>query len=250
MAKATGPAGLTKLILAILFVLSFAYLIGVIYQVSSLEKSAERKQVELESYQKDGLAKLNREKVRLERQLKAIESYYDEITGLVASKPKSRMPKDPGDPLKFKEELYKVQNKLKEDGKSINFEFPFWLGFDKYEHDIPTVTDLPVRVKQLDIIKETGALMLNNSISTITAVEFGDVKNISAEGVKEIAYKEFPLKIGFVCTNENLINFLHSLTVSEIAFKVDYMKLKAPEAKAEGKGDLSVELIIAAAVFP
>ncbi|MDP3786933.1 MAG: Amuc_1100 family pilus-like protein [Candidatus Omnitrophota bacterium] len=250
MVKITGTAGPTKLILAILFVLSFAYLIVAVYQVSSLEKSVEHKQKELETYQKDGLTKLNREKVRLEKQLKAIESSYDEITGLVAPNPKSRMSKDPGDPLKFKEELYKVQNKLKEDGKSVNFEFPFWLGFDKYEHDIPTAADLPLRVKQLDIIKEAGTLMLNNKISTIAAVEFGDIKNISAEGGKDIVYKEFPLKIGFVCTNENLINFLHTLTISDIAFKVDYMKLKASEAKAEGKGDLSVELIITAAVFP
>jgi Tfp pilus assembly protein PilO len=250
MPKVTGTAGLTKLILAILFVLTFAYLIIVISQVSFLEKSVERKQKELKAYQKEGLAGLNREKVRLERQLKAIESSYEEMTGLVAPKPKSRMPKDPGDPLKFKEELYKVQNKLKEDGKSLNFEFPFWLGFDKYEHDIPTAADLPMRVKQLDIIKEVGTLMLNNKISTITAVEFGDIRNISAEGEKEIVYKEFPLKIGFVCANADLMNFLHALTISEIAFKVDYMKLKASEAKAGGKGDLSVELIITAAVFP
>jgi hypothetical protein len=250
MAKATGSAGLIKLVLAILFTLSSAYLIAVVFHVSYMEQSVERKQKELKAYQKDGLAKLNREKVRLEKQLKAVESSYDEITGLVAPKPKSRMPKDPGDPLKFKEELYKVQNKLKEDGKSLNFEFPFWLGFDKYEHDIPTAADLPLRVKQLDIIKEAAALILNSGISTIAEVEFGDVKNISVEGGKEIVYKEFPLKIGFVSTNEDLIDLLRALTISEIAFKVDYIKLKAPEAKAMEKGDLSVELIITAAVFP
>lgn len=250
MVKGTGTAGLTKLILAILFVLSFAYLIVAVYQAFSLEKSVERKQRELETYQKDGLSKLIRERARLERQLKAVESSYDEIAGLAAPKPKSRMPKDPGDPLKFKEELYRVQNKLREDGKTLNFEFPFWLGFDKYEHDIPTAADLPLRVKQLDIIKEVGALMLNNNISAIAAAEFGDVKNISAEGAKDIVYKEFPLNIGFICTNENLINFLHTLTLSDIAFKVGYIKLKAAEAKAVRKDNLSVELIITTAVFP
>jgi len=250
MAKATGSAGLIKLTLAALFLLSFAYLIAVVFHVAYLERSVGSKQKELEAYQKDGLAKLNREKVRLEKQFKAIESSYDEITGLVAPNPKSRMPKDPGDPLKFKEELYKVQNKLKEDGKSINFEFPFWLGFDKYEHDIPTAADLPIRVKQLDIIKEAGTLMLNSGISAITVVEFGDVRNISVEGVKDIVYKEFPMKIGFVCANEDLMDLLHTLTISDIAFKVDYMKLKSAEAKAEKKGGLLVELTITAAIFP
>lgn len=250
MPKATGTAALIKLVLAVLFVLSLLYLIAVIYQISSLEKSVAGKQKELDVYQSDGLGKLNREKVRLEKQLKAIEGSYNEITNLLAAKPKSRMPKDPGDPLKFKEELYKVQNKLKEDGKAINFEFPFWLGFDKYEHDIPTPGDLPLRVKQLDIIKEAGNLMLKNGISSIAVVEFGDVKNISAEGVKDIVYKEIPLKVGFICKNDNLMNFLHALSVSEIPFKVDYMKLKTPESETKAKGELSVELIITAAVFP
>ncbi len=250
MVKVNGTAGLVKLILAILFILSLVYLIAVVYQVFSLEKSVERRQKELEAYQKDGLGKLNREKVKLERQLKAVEGSYDEITGLFTLKSKSRMPKEPGDPLKFKEELYKVQNKLKEDGKAINFEFPFWLGFDKYEHDIPTQADLPVRVKQLDIIREVGDLMVKNGISMVSAVEFGEVRNISAEGGKDIAYKDIPLKIGFVCKNSNLMNFLHALSISEIPLKVDYMQLKTPEGESKTKGDLSVELIITAAVFP
>ncbi len=250
MFKVTGAAGLTKLILAILFILSLAYLIATVYQVTSLKKSVERKQGELKRYQSDGLTKLNREKTRLEKQLKMIESSYNEITGLLAVNPKSRMPKDPGDPLKFKEELYKVQNKLKESGKAINFEFPFWLGFDKYEHDIPTAADLPVRVKQLDIVKEAANLMLKNDISSIAVMEFGDVKNISAEGGKDTVYKEMPLKIRFVCKSDNFINFLYALSVSDIPFKVDYTKLKTSGSETKAKGDLSVELIITAAVFP
>lgn len=254
MPKVTGSSGLIKIVLAALFVSSVIYLIAVVYQVSSLEKSVASKQKELETYQKDGLGKLNREKIKLERQLKVAEGSYDEITGLFTLKPKSRMPKEQGDPLKFKEELYKVQNKLKEDGKSINFEFPFWLGFDKYEHDIPTAADLPVRVKQLDIIREVGGLMVKNSIPFVSAVEFGDIKNISAEPGKDIIYREMPVKVGLTCENGSLMNFLYALSVSDVPFKVDYIKLKVAEGQRhehETKQDLlSVELIVTAAVFP
>lgn len=250
MRKGIGAHKLTKLTLLGLIVLSFLYLILIIYQASSLKQAVAQRQQELISYQNEGLDKLTTSKVKLERQLAALQMSLDEITGIFTSKSISKMPQDPGDSLKFKEELQKVRAKLKEDGTKINFQFPFWLGFDKFEQDIPTFADLPVRVKQLELVKNVGGLMLQAGVTEITEIQFGDVKDISIEGSKEIIYKEFPLKIVFKCKNESLIRFLHMLSTADVLYKIGYINLKTSVGKADEKGDLSVESIIVAFIFP
>ncbi len=170
---------------------------------------------------------------------------------MLFSKPASRMTKEVGDPLKFKEELYKVQNKIKEAGAAINFQLPFWLGFDKYEHDIPNPADLPFRVKQLDIINEIGNLALVSKVPEILTIEFLEVKRIMADNNKEILYMEFPVKIVLKCSNESLINFMQKLSVADMPFRFDSFKIKVSgEEGAAAAGALTGELVIVAAVLP
>lgn len=250
MAKGISAPALTKFILGIIFISSLIYLGIVGYQAYSLKNSILQKQDNLKLYKKEGLNSLERKKVRLEKELQTIENSYKEIAQTLSSKPKSRMPTEVGDPLKFKEELYKVQTKLKQDGSAIGFQFPPGLGFAKYEKEIPTASDLPIRVKQLEIIQEIGALMLKSRVPQITVIEFKDVKDVITEGDKEVVYKGFPLKIAFRCKNDNLINLLYGLSVSDIPFMVESLNLKTSEGKPEAKGDLTVELEISSAIFP
>ncbi len=247
--KNIGTPLLTKLVLAVFFVAALLFLIFSSLYISTLKKAAAVKQGELDVYKNEGIGSLSRQRVSLEKQQKAIESSYNEIITALSSDPKSKMLKDPGDSLKFKEELHKIQNKLREDGASINFQFPFWLGFDRYEHDIPTAMDLPIRVKQLDIVKELSNLMLKASVPEITLIEFGPVRDIFAEGDKTPLYKEFIVKTAFKCKNENLIKYLHYLSISDIPFKADSIKVKVSGEEGETKGDLTVELTIMGAIF-
>lgn len=238
---------LIKSILAVIFIFSVIFMCVVIYKAFAIRNTIKSKKAALELYRYEGLDKLKEDKALLEKQLERLNDFYDEITQRLASQPKPKKPKEITDPLKFKEELYKVQNKLKDDGKTIIFDFPFWLGFEKFKNDIPSAAELPVRAEQLEIIRETADLILKSGIAVVNVVEFKDTKDVIVDG--EVVYKEYPMRIGFVCGNENLVNFLYSMSVAEIPLKVEDVKLKASETKEPVKYELAVELIISAAVF-
>lgn len=243
---------MTKIVLGIIILASFLFLGIVSYQKAKISIAVGQKQAELEAYKDEGLGRLSVEKNRLERELSSLQEAAKNITGALFSKPGSRMSMEVGDPLKFKEELYKVQNKTKEDGASINFQFPFWLGFDKYEHDIPNAADLPYRIKQLEIIKTIGNMALTSNVSEISAIEFVEIKRILAEGGKDLLYMEFPVKVILKCRNEDLIHFLHKLSVADTPFKLDSFKIKVKVSTEAGEptGGLTAELAISAAVLP
>lgn len=250
MAKGLQTHVTIKVVLGAIFVVSLAIVILAAYDRVSLRRAISEKMNELKVYRDQGLDVLNRERLNLEKQLKSLKDVNDRINKALFSSPKARMPKEAGDALKFKEELYKVQNKIKEEGGSIDFKFPFWLGFEKYEHNIPTPSELPVRVKQLDIIREIADLMLQSKVPELSSVEFLESKNVMYEGGKEPVYREFPVRISFRCKNDSLIGFMYKLYVSEIPFKIDMLKIVVSSEETAEKGDLKVELIAAAAIQP
>ncbi len=247
MPKGMSESLTTKISLGVVVLISFLFMGIIVYERMRIENSVEQKQQQLKVYKNQGLGLLNSEKNRLEKQLNSLHEADKDISATLFSKPSSRMTKEVGDPLKFKEELYKVQNKIKEDGASISFQFPFWLGFDKYEHDIPNPADLPFRVKQLDIIKEIGDIALASKVPEIATVEFLEVKKVSAESG---LYMEFPVRVVLKCKNDNLINFIQRLSVGEIPFRVDSFKIKVSNEEVEAAGELTAELVIVAAVLP
>ncbi len=241
---------MTKVVLGVIILVSFLFLGIVVYQKTMFGKAVGQKQEELKVYKDEGLGNLNSEKNRLERQLNSLREATKNMTSVLFSKPGSRMSMEVGDPLKLKEELYKVQNKIKEGGAAINFQFPFWLGFDRYEHDIPSAADLPYRVKQLDIIKEIGNLALASKVPEISSIEFLEIKRVFAEDNKEILYMEFPVKVILKCRNENLINLLHEFSAADIPFRIDSFKIKVSAEEGEAAGGLTAELVIVAAILP
>jgi len=250
MPKNMSDSLMTKIVLSIVVLFSMFFLgIGVSERVN-IEKDIAQKQQDLKIYKDEGLGRLNGEKVRLEKQLKLFQDVYKGMVGKLFSKPDSKMTQEINDPLKFKEELHKVQNKVKEEGATLNYQFPFWLGFDKYEHDIPNTADLPYRVKQLDIIRQINDILLKSKIPEVTTIEFLEVKKISSESGKEILYMEFPVKIVFKCRNENLVNFLYMLSVSDTPFRVDSLRTKSVEEEGDARGELTSEIVIIAAILP
>ena len=250
MPKKIGDSLATKIVLGVIICASFLFLAVVSYQKAKLGRSVAEKQEELKVYKDEGLGKLSMEKNRLERELNSLQEATKSITAMLFSKPASRMSMEVGDPLKFKEELYKVQNKIKEDGASTNFQFPFWLGFDKYEHDIPNPADLPYKVKQLEIIKTVGNLALASNVPQISTIEFLEIKRILPENSKDVLYMEFPVRVVLKCRNENLINFMHKLSAADVPFRIDSFKVKVSAEEGEAAGGLTAELVIAAAVLP
>lgn len=240
---------MTKIVLGIIILVSFIFLALVAYQKSKMESAFGQKQEELKIYKDEGLGRLTSGRAHLEKQLNSLQEASKSVTVMLFSKSNSRMSMEAGDPLKLKEELYKVQNKIKEAGGAINFQFPFWLGFDRYEHDIPSAADLPYRVKQLDIIKEIGNLVLASKVPEISAIEFLEIKRIIAENSKDILYMEFPVKVVLKCKNENLINLLYKFSVADMPLRIDSFKIKV-SAEEGAAGGLTAELVIVAAVLP
>lgn len=250
MLKNIGDSLMTKIVLGVIIFVSFIFLGIVVYQKAKIGTAVGQKQEELETYKDEGLGNLNSEKNRLEKQLNFLQDAGSNMTAMLFSKPGSKMSIEAGDPLKFKEELYKVQNKIKEGGAAINFQFPFWLGFDKYEHDIPSAADLPYRIKQLDIIKAIGNIALASKVPEISGIEFLEIKKVFADDNKEVLYMEFPVRIILNCRNENLINLLHKFSVADIPFRIDSFKIKVSTEKEEAAGGLTAELVIVAAILP
>lgn len=238
---------MTKITLGVVIFASFLFLGIVSYQKAKISSAVAQKQEELKVYSDEGLGKLTMEKNRLERELTYLQEASKDITAMLFSKPGSRMSMEVGDPLKFKEELYKVQNKIKEGDV---FQFPFWLGFDKYEHDIPNAADLPYRIKQLDIIKAIGNMALASNVPVISSIEFLEIKRISAEGSKDTLYMEFPVRVVLKCRNENLINFFHKLSAADTPLKVNSFKIKVTTEAGEPTDVLMAEMVISAAVLP
>lgn len=248
MPKNIKPHVMTKLVLGLVFLASLGVAIFVGYDRASLKQSIQDKTGELDNYKDQGLAVLNRERLRLEKHLGSLKDVNDQMNNGLFSKPKSKMPKETGDALKFKEELFRVQNKIKEEGIPIDFQFPFWLGFERYEHDIPTSADLPVRAKQLEIIKEMMDLMLQAKVPEVSSIEFLESRSVVYEGGKDPLFREFPIRISFKCKNDNLINLLHRIYVSEIPFRVDMLKIKVLNEDTGEKGELKIEAVIVAAI--
>lgn len=241
---------MTKIALGVIILVSFIFLAVVAYQKTKMESAVAQKQEDLKTYKDEGLGSLNSERNHLEKQLNSFQEASKSMTVMLFSKPNSRMSMEAGDPLKLKEELYKVQNKIKEAGAAINFQFPFWLGFDRYEHDIPSAADLPYRVKQLDIIKEIGNLALASKVPEISSIEFLEIKRILVENSKDLLYIEFPVKVVLKCKNDNLINLLYKFSVSDMPFRIDSFKIKVSAEEGEAAGGLTAELVIVAAVLP
>ena len=250
MPKNISDSLMTKIALGIIILVSLIFLAVVAYQKVKMESAVGQKQEELKTYKDEGLGSLNSERSRLEKQLNSLQEANKSMTVMLFSKPNSRMSMEAGDPLKLKEELYKVQNKIKEAGAAINFQFPFWLGFDRYEHDIPSAADLPYRVKQLDIIKEIGNLVLASKVPEISVIEFLERKPVFAEDSKEILYMEFPVKIVLKCKNENLIDLLYKFSVADMPFRIDSFKIKVSAEAGAAAGGLTVELVVVAAILP
>jgi len=238
---------LTKIILVIICISSLIFLGASALQSYSLKHTIDTRKKELRIYRREGLSNLEKNRLSSEKQLNVLTRYYKEIVQTLSSKPRTRMPKE-ADPLKFKEELYKAQTKLKQDGSSINFQFPPSLGFAKYEREIPSTSELLIGVKQLDIIQQICGLMVESKVPEVTAIEFEEAKDVMRGS--DIAYKELPVRIVLKCNNENLINFLYGLSVSDIPFMISYMNLKTVDERPETKGQLEAILVITAAVFP
>lgn len=225
---------------------SLIYLGAATLQSYSLKHTIDRRKKELRIYKREGLGKLEKERLGLERQSGVLTRYYKEMVQTLSSKPRTRMPKE-ADPLKFKEELYKAQTRLKQDGSSINFQFPPSLGFARYEREIPSTSELLIGVKQLDIIQQICGLMIRSKVPEVTAIEFEEAKDVASGG--DTAYKELPVRIVLKCRNENLMNFLYGLSVSDIPFMISYINLKTADERPESKVQLEVVLVITAAVF-
>lgn len=250
MPKAMSDSSVTKIALGAAILISFLLLGLTAYERARVKSAIGHKQRELTAYKDVGLGALSGEKNKLEKQLKFLREADKDLSGMLFSKPSSRMTKEIGDPLKFKEELYKIRKKIKEDGAATDFRFPFWLGFDRYEHDIPGSADLPLRVKQLDIIKEIGNLALTSNIPELSNIEYLEAKKIFADTNKETLYTDFPVKVTLKCKNENLIGFMQKLSVADIPFRVDSFKIKVREEDGKATDELTAEFIIVAAVLP
>ena len=105
---------------------------------------------------------------------KELDNMYKQITKELNT-PFARMPEDVKGPLKFKEEIFRIQAELQQKaivkGLDLTKEAQS-LGFQEYEKEIPIKEEIPILTKKLHIAQELIKLMFDSDIDKLTNIKF------------------------------------------------------------------------------
>jgi len=163
--------------------------------------------------------------------------------------PAARLPKDVKEPLKFKEEIFKTQDKMKEKAASAGLKIAKEaqaLGFEEYERKIPAKEEVINLTKELQIIEELVILMFNSGVDILERVEFLDCIDRAVGDEKPFSYRIFPIRLKITLSIKDLAKFLHNISESDYIFLVNTLNI---DTLNEKESQLQAELEISAVVF-
>lgn len=154
-----------------------------------------------------------------------LQEKYKKLKHALDSRPQRALPEDIPDPLKFKEQLYQTQQRLKNLANNSQVTLPQDLGFSQFETKIPAAGQLPILIKQLDIVDEVIKFLIKTQIKNIVSVELAEPADRLVGKTDGAVYKELPIKVTVECPTENLVKFLYELRSSEFIFIVKSLKI-------------------------
>jgi uncharacterized protein (DUF1499 family) len=160
-----------------------------------------------------------------------------------------RMPKNIKEPLKFKEDIFKLQDALYAEASLRNLIFEGdakSLGFKEYEKKIPAEEEVPVLTKKLSIIEELVNLMIESNADSLIQVEFLNYIDKELDGKNSLSYRIIPVDITMVSSIKDLAQYLYLLSESDCIFIVDNIRI---DSLSDEKDELKTNLTISNIVF-
>jgi hypothetical protein len=190
------------------------------------------------------------------------------------SRQQATFPKDVPDPIQFKEKLFKVEEGLRRDALVSRIYLPDDMGFGDYENEIPRPGDVPMLVKELDVLQEIYQLAKGSGVAGMSSIEF--VRVLSGEEQPETAasapiasqtgaaqkgpvrpkpagggipakgtYKKETLRVEIDCDMRSLYNFLYGIRASKYILVTRGMSVRHSE-RVPGRllADIEIEMLV------
>jgi len=163
--------------------------------------------------------------------------------------PATRLPKEVKEPLKFKEEIFKTQDRIKKKAASAGLKIAKEaqaLGFEEYEKKIPVKEEVVNLTYQLRAIEELVTLMFNSGVDILENVEFSDSIDKVVGDEKPFSYRIFPIRLKIALSIKDLAKFLYNISESDYIFLVNTLNI---DTLNEKESQLQAELGISVVVF-
>ena len=185
----------------------------------------------------------------LNKKSQMLQETFDSIM-VKLDKPPTRMPESVKESLKFKEEIFETQKKLRDKAYAKQLELregAISLGFKEYEKKIPQEEEVPNLTKQIDIIQELIHLMCISKVETVEKIEFYDYKDytLESENKDKITLRVFFVKLELVASVKNLAEFFYWLSKSDFIFIVEELNVNSlTDLKTKVKSDFLVSSVV------
>jgi len=183
-----------------------------------------------------------------EKEKEELKNIYDKIMKELDA-PSARMPDKVREPLKFKEEIFNVQDELQRQAisKGLTFDKEAQsLGFKEYEKKIPAEEEIPNLTEKLLIAEELVKLMFNSNIDKLTNIKFSDCKDNTLDGESSLSYRVIPIELKITSSVKELAHFLYLLSESEYIFVVNSVNISS---STDEKNKVQAHLNISSIVF-
>lgn len=162
--------------------------------------------------------------------------------------PFARIPEGVKGPLKFKEEIFNVQDKLRQKADSTGLILEREaqsLGFQEYEKEIPTKEEIPKLTKKLHIAEELVELIFASKIDFLENIEFLECRDNILDGEDALSYRVIPVKLEIISSLRNLARFLYFLSESKFIFVVNDININSSTDKKDKiRADLDISTIV------
>lgn len=236
------------LILAIFILISLFYLGGTVRENASLSFLKNKKLKLIDYFCKKEPFPPSEVLLEYYRDKKEkISEHYKSFYTLLVS-PWNKMPRSVSEPLKFKEKLFKSQSKIikKAKGKGLVIgEGGLYLGFDRYETEIPQSNDIPDLMVELQAMEELTSLMMQSQILTLERVRILEPQNKTLSNEKQPFVRIFPIQLGLEANFESFITFLNLCGKSDFIFVLSDMRIYRSQSESKTiKADILVSLVI------
>jgi Tfp pilus assembly protein PilO len=182
-----------------------------------------------------------------EQRKEKVSEYYKSFHTLFVSS-WNKMPNSTPEPLKFKEKLFKSQSKIikKAKGRGLVIEeAALYLGFDRYETEIPLADDIPDLMVELQAIEELTLLMMQSKVQSLERVRILEPQNETLNSEKHPFVRIFPIRVSIEAGFENFAKFLSLCGKSDFIFVFSDMHIYQGELEKKTiKADILLNLIV------
>lgn len=238
------------IILAVFLLASLFYLAITVKENAALNFSKYKKLDNIKEYFKGGAFPPSEKLLDyyLDKNGKFLKYYETFYSDLVSAR--NEMPDKILEPLKFKEKLLDSQSQIIKKAKASDLsvgEKALYLGFDRYQTEIPLQDDIPDLMVELESVRELFIYMMKAGMISVERVEILKPQDIFIKGEKKPFVRVFPVRLSAESAFENFVKFLKfcaDADSGDIFVFSDMHVYQANQEKKTIKSDILVNIII------